>query len=210
MDRFTILLAGELRLTERLRRQIAGSRIIAADAGILHAEVLGLHPELWVGDFDSAPADALDRNRHVPREAYPSDKDRSDGELALDAALARGARQLLLAGGLGGQTDHAMAHILLAVRLAQLGLRVLVTSGGEEAHPVLAGTTEIALPRGSRVSILALGELRALTLQGVQWPLQDAFVPIGSSWTLSNVAQGPVLITLGAGQAVAIAYPADD
>ncbi len=44
--------------TPRLERQIAGSRVIAADAGIGHARLLDIVPELWVGDFDSVPAKA--------------------------------------------------------------------------------------------------------------------------------------------------------
>ncbi|TIT31323.1 MAG: thiamine diphosphokinase, partial [Mesorhizobium sp.] len=53
MSTFTILLGGDLLRTPRLDRQVEGSRVIAADAGIGHARMLGLVPELWVGDFDS-------------------------------------------------------------------------------------------------------------------------------------------------------------
>ena len=35
-QKFTLLLAGELTVTDRLRSQIAGSRIIAADGGMVH------------------------------------------------------------------------------------------------------------------------------------------------------------------------------
>ena len=55
MSTFVILLGGDLVVTERLRQQIAGARILAADGGIRHAAALGVDPELWLGDFDSTP-----------------------------------------------------------------------------------------------------------------------------------------------------------
>jgi len=62
MSRFTLLLGGDLVRTPLLDRQVAGSRVIAADSGIRHAESLGVTPEMWVGDFDSAPADLRRRS----------------------------------------------------------------------------------------------------------------------------------------------------
>lgn len=207
-DRFTILLGGELTVTPRVKSQIAGSRIIAADGGIRHAEALQCEPELWVGDFDSADAALLQRYAHIPRDFHPADKDRTDGEIAVAAAISRGARALVLVGGLGGRVDHALAHLLLAVRLAGDGLTVMVTSGDEEAYPLLPGETVIALPAGTRVSVLALSPLSGLALAGVRWPLEGSDIPQGSGWTLSNVTAAPeVRIGLRAGQAVAIAYP---
>lgn len=49
MSTFVILLGGDLVVTERLKRQIAGARVLAADGGIRHAEALGVEPELWLG-----------------------------------------------------------------------------------------------------------------------------------------------------------------
>jgi thiamine pyrophosphokinase len=60
MSRFTILLGGDLTVTPRLAGQIAGTRIVAADSGLLHAGPLKVAPELWVGDFDSTEPDWLD------------------------------------------------------------------------------------------------------------------------------------------------------
>lgn len=194
-------------VTSRLKAQISGARVIAADSGILHAEPLGLAPELWVGDFDSTPPEDMGRFEDIPREAWPSDKDRTDGEIAADAAMARGATQLTFVGGFGGQADHAFGHFMLALALARKGMGVRITSGDEEALPVLAGETRFELPAGSRFSLVALSDLAGLTLEGTRWPLTQAGVPMGSSRTLSNIAEGPVTIRLSSGAAIAIAYP---
>jgi len=207
MIRFAILLGGTLMPTARLSRQIAGARVIAADGGMRHAETLGLDPELWVGDFDSTPAELLARHPDVPRQRLSPDKDKTDGELAVDAAIARGAREIVMVGGLGGQADHMLGHFTLALRLAQDGIATLLTSGDEEAHPIIPGETRLDLDDGTRLSLIALSPLRGLTLEGVRWPLTERVVPLGSTLTLSNVAHGPVAIRLESGYAIALAYP---
>src|SRR5262247_3778312 len=102
MSRFVILLGGDLVPTPRVERALDGARVIAADSGMRHAAALGVVPELWTGDFDSVPAELLAEWLDTPREVYPSGKDKTDGELAVDAALARGATSLVLAGAFGG------------------------------------------------------------------------------------------------------------
>ena len=210
MLRFTILLGGSLTPTTRLRRQIARSHVIAADGGMRHAEVLGLSPELWVGDFDSTSAGLLTRHENVPRERHPVDKDKTDGDIAADVAIARGAREIVMVGGLGGQADHLLGNFALALRLAQDGIATLLTSGDEEAHPLHPGETRLDLPDGTRLSIIALSSIRDLTIEGVRWPLVDREVPLGSTLTLSNVAHGPVAIRFTSGYGMGLAYPPID
>lgn len=207
MTRFSILLDGALTPTDRLRGQIAGSRVIAADGGIRHAAALGLDVELWVGDFDSAGPELIARNADVERRTYPAAKDKTDGEIAVEEAVRRGAREMILVGGLGGQSDHALAHIMLGLRLERDGIPVVITSGEEEAYPLLPGLRKIDLPAPCRISIVALADLAGLFLAGVEWPLDDRAVALGSSLTLSNIVTGPLEITLGRGHGVVVTYP---
>ena len=129
MSRFIILLGGKLVRTPRLVAQVAGARIIDADAGMNHAQTLGVTPDLWVGDFDSVTDEIAAEFVHVPQSRYPHDKDNTDGELAVAEALNRGATSLVLAGAFGGRVDHAFLHSALAIRRAKEGLPVVLTSG---------------------------------------------------------------------------------
>jgi thiamine pyrophosphokinase len=209
MTRFCVLVSGRLQATPRVLRQVAGARVIAADNGMAHAEPLGLAAELWIGDFDSAPPDLMARYGDVEREVYPPAKDASDSELAVDAAVRRGARDIVLVGGFGGQSDHALSHVMLAVKLACEGVNAMVTSGDEEAYPLIPGRQSLDLPVGSRVSLIALSDFGGLSLSGVQWPLDKRHVPFGSTLTLSNVVTGACDVTLESGHGVIIAYPAE-
>ena len=77
----------------------------------------------------------------------------------------------------------------------------------EEAYPVLPGSMRPALPLGSRMSIIALADLSGLTLRGAHWPLRDAEISLGSTWTLSNIVTGSIEIELASGYGILIAYP---
>ncbi|WP_306026901.1 thiamine diphosphokinase [Stappia sp. MMSF_3263] len=210
---FLILLGGDLTPTRRIRRQIAGARTIAADGGMRHAGVLGVEPELWVGDFDSSPPALAGDWSHVARQSHPAAKDATDGVLAAEEAMARGADRLVIAGALGGErSDHALQNLLHGAALRARGLPVLLTSGHEEAWPLVPGEQALDLPAGSLFSVLALTDLTALTLEGVDWPLLDRDVPMGGSLTLSNrVARDAngIRVRLGGGRAVLLSRPYD-
>ncbi|WP_337267825.1 thiamine diphosphokinase [Oryzifoliimicrobium ureilyticus] len=210
LSAFTILLGGELEPTERVRAAVAETRVIAADGGIRHAGSLGLVPELWVGDFDSSSEDLQAAFPDVPRMPYPAAKGETDGEIAIGAAIARGARRLILAGALGGErSDHALQHLAYAVKLAEDGYEVLVTTGQEEAVPLVEGAIELDLPPTSLFSVVAFGALEKLSIDNARYPLAMFNLPFGSSRTISNVAEGKVRLTLKHGRAIVIARPYD-
>jgi thiamine pyrophosphokinase len=207
MTRFAILLGGDLTPTERLLGQVSGCRCIAADSGMAHAEALQLAPELWVGDFDSAGTELAQAFSHVPRLVFPENKNATDGELAVEEALKRGASALVLVGGFGGQLDHTLGHMTLLLGLAARGIDAFTTSGHEEAYPLIAHVELDALRPGTRVSVAGFTDLQGLSISGVRWPLQNRDVRLGSSLTLSNECVGPVSISLRGGRAIVLVYP---
>ena len=96
-----------------------------------------------------------------------------------------------------------------ALALAERGLDVVLTSGLEEAVPLLPGTRELDLPAGSLFSVIGFTDLTGLSLMGAKYPLDNADIAFGASRTISNIAQGRLTAGLSAGRALIIARPHD-
>jgi thiamine pyrophosphokinase len=89
---------------------------------------------------------------------------------------------------------------------------VVLTSGDEEAVPLLPGARTLDLPPGSLFSVIALETLTGLSLSGVQYPLDRADIGFAASRTVSNVvgaAMDGVRVDLASGRALALARPHD-
>lgn len=208
MTTFTILLDGDLVPTRRLQSQIADTPVIAADSGIRYAKPLGLDPLLWVGDFDSTDKATKTRYNKVPTVLFPSDKDMTDGEIAINAALEKGASRLILCGAFGGErTDHALLHMTMAISLAEKNIPSLLTSGTEEGWPLIPGNYIFDFPERSGFSIIAFSLIEGLCINGAKWPLHNASLNFGSSWTLSNQVCGKLSVSLHSGRGILFTRP---
>ncbi len=167
--------------------------VIAADGGARHATTLGFRLDRWVGDGDSidprdlaALAAAGVRVDRVARE-----KDASDTELAVLAAIEAGADELTILGGLGGvRVDHALtnvallAHAALAGRSARLyderAARIALLHGPGDAE--LVGHVD------DLVTLVPFGGAAVgVTTRALRYPLRDETIEPGSSRGLSNV-----------------------
>jgi thiamine pyrophosphokinase len=200
-----ILLGGDITATSRLIEQCKDALVIAADSGVRHAEALGLKVDCWLGDFDSTTPALARKYAGLPRKEFPADKDKTDGELAIIEGIARGAKQFLLVGAFGGaRTDHALLHNFQALTLARRGFDVMLTNGVEEAVPLLAGEKIFDLKAGQMFSLVGFSALEGVTIKGAKWPLSNRSVELGSSLTVSNVAKGPVFVSILSGEALFI------
>ena len=200
-----ILLGGDIVPTPRLVGQCQDAMVLAADSGVRHAAVLGLEVDIWLGDFDSTTPALARKFAELPRKTFPRDKDKTDGELAIEEAISRGCSSFVMVGAFGGpRTDHALLHGFQAVELRKRGFAIVLTSGIEEAWPVLPGKEHFDIDAGCMFSLIGFGALEGVTITGAKWPLEDRYVGAGSSLTMSNVATGPVTVTISNGQGLFI------
>ncbi|HET7520077.1 MAG TPA: thiamine diphosphokinase [Candidatus Limnocylindria bacterium] len=167
--------------------------VVAVDGGAAWLADRGRLPDALVGDLDSVDSRLVERLEAdgVEVERHPTAKDSSDAELALAFARNRGATEIVVIGAFGGaRIDHEIANVLL------------LAAAGDEARGALrlvrGRTTVSCLRRGQRaelagaigclVSLFPLGgPARGVTTGGLQYPLEDATLEVGTTRGLSNL-----------------------
>lgn len=169
----------------------AADLVVAADGAADALFAAGCRPGLVVGDLDSLlPATlALLEEAGIPIERHPVDKDATDGELALGAALAHGATTIRVAGAFGGpRVDQAIASLTLltlpALRRADVALITPTDTvrllRGPASHRLTGAPGDI-------VSLLPLSErVSGVTTTGLRYALAGAALDRGPTLGVSN------------------------
>lgn len=166
-------------------------RVIAADGGARHAAPLGLPLHEVVGDFDSlsaADADELEA-AGVTVTRFPTNKDATDTELALLAALDAGATDIVLLCTWGGRSDHAIGTLALLAHPRCGEAAVVILDEQTRTQLVRAGAAVTLRGAAGRIiSITPWGGDATVSATGVRWTLDSALLVAGSTRGISNVA----------------------
>lgn len=197
-----------------VREAVEGAElIIALDGGAALLAEAGVCPHVVVGDLDSL--DDAGRARVLSAGAelqlHPVEKDKTDAQLAVELAEARGYRRLVLLAASGGRIDHALANVFLLEACRRRGLQAALVDESGWAQVLVGGDRlEFTAPAGCNVSLLALSEkVEVVEVAGLHYPLQGAVVRRGDTLGVSNrglggraaiaVGSGSLLVVAGAG-----------
>jgi thiamine pyrophosphokinase len=172
--------------------------VVAADGGAAAARTLGLTVDVLVGDADSIALAESERLAAAGAavEAAQADKDETDTELALLAAVRRGATEITVLGAFGGgRLDHALANIALLAHPGLAGRPIELLDGRTRVRLLVApgpgaGATALALDGrvGDLVSLLPVGgDVEGVTTSGLRYPLVDEPLTFGPARGVSNV-----------------------
>ena len=158
--------------------------VVAVDAGFAHLEAIGRAPDLAIGDFDSLGY--VPKCKRVSR--YPSEKDKSDLELAFDRAAMRRFEEVVVYGALGGRLDHTLANLQVFARYSERGVYVTAIADAYEVQ-LLTGPDVLDLPRfdSGIVSVFAAGDRASGVIErGLKYQLDDETLTNRTSRGLSN------------------------
>lgn len=137
-----------------------------------------------LGDYDS-----LDYLPDPPPEKiFPSEKNETDGEIALGRAIGAGAEEIVFYGGGGGREDHFLGNLHLLYAALKRGVRAEIVTNyarifaaeGRVSLDGVDGKTISILPFGANAHILESG--------GLKYPLCNLTLRYGSTRGISNVA----------------------
>lgn len=189
-------------------------KVICGDSGQEVARVLRLHPDVYIGDFDSSarPAgrvdfraghtqspqdlsDATQRTIENIREnpaapeviVLPTAKDITDSEAAVDLAYARGYRRIDVIGGLGGRLDHTLGNLGILAKFVETGARLRWIDGYNMVALVGPGTHRVARNRYQYFGLIPFdGDVTGLSLEGTRYLVSDFTLEQGSTRGVSN------------------------
>jgi thiamine pyrophosphokinase len=168
-----------------------GDVVIAADSGYDHGMMLGVRVDILVGDLDSISPTGLEHasNSGVDIRAFPRDKDATDLELAIQAAIGLGVDTIDIHGGEEGRIDQ-----LLGVALSLSHDRweptniVWHTRSGTVSRVTDQRPHVTSVSVGDTVSLVPIGDVLGATTTGLRWALEDASLERGTSLGMSNEA----------------------
>lgn len=141
-----------------------------------------------LGDFDS-----LDETPFPPpKEIYPTQKDCTDGEIALEKALALveagKASRIEIYGGGGGREDHFLGNLHLLYRAQKSGVFCVMKTNYADIF-VAEGKIVLENVKGKTVSLFPFGgDAHIMDSAGLFYAAEDLTLPYGVCRGVSNVA----------------------
>jgi len=185
----------------------AGDLLICADGGYDAAVQHGLKPGLVIGDFDSMPADHVQKCEVI---TLPVHKDDTDMVVCLEEGRRRGYTSFRIAGCLGGRLDHTISNLQCLYDCALRGEDAWMCDAQNLVSVMLPGS--YALPRMEEYKFSLLSytpEVKGVTLRGTEWELEDAALTNRYPLGVSNEIHAPFAELSFAEGALLVLYSKD-
>ena len=168
--------------------------ILAADGGSRHARTLSLLPSIVIGDLDSISEEERRKRKEEGTELieYSRDKNETDLELALNYAVEKGFREIVIVAALGDRLDQTLGNLALLanIQLATLNIRL---DDGLESASFCRDQAEVRGRRGDLVSLIPWGgDAHGVRTEGLRWPLSNETLRAHQTRGISNEMLGDV------------------
>ena len=168
------------------------TRLIACDSGCDYLSGISIVPSIVIGDMDSITDSGLEfiSANSIPVEKYPVEKDWTDTEIALGKSMDN---DVVLICPVTGRIDHVMANLGLVLKLKSQGKSISITDGITYCYPLYGedSTTADVTPYKGHAAVSLIpcdfsNPVTGVTTEGLYYPLEDADLNFGSSFSFSN------------------------
>ncbi|KMJ58596.1 thiamine pyrophosphokinase [Bacillus sp. LL01] len=163
---------------------------VGVDKGVAYLLEQGIKPAKAFGDFDSITSQELeDIKKRLPfAEVFPSEKDETDTDIAVNWALEQRPNLIRIYGGTGGRLDHFLGNIQLQLKGLDKKIKIEIHDSQNILYVLKEGTYPIAkdesLPFISFMPITP--HVKGITLIGFKYPLDKKNIRFGDTLCISN------------------------
>ena len=169
-----------------------GDLIIAADAGYLTAQKMGVKPDVLLGDFDTLGVENIPDDIECLR--VPAEKDDTDTQLAIKTAIERGVGEIVIIGGLSGRLDHTLSTLAILEDLWERKndrIYAILTDGKNRVRFLRNSGTILPRSQYRYFSLIAADDIvKGVTLDGCKYPLKNGRISRRYQWAVSNEITG--------------------
>jgi len=193
-------------------RLIKNKVTIAVDGGIRFFLKNKSLPDLLIGDFDSTPRLSKKYLSQIEVIKHLVEKDKTDGQLALEVALDRGAKCIEICGAFTStEIDHTLGNIFLLELVNKFKKNHKTKIDACQIDPkqtvYLLENESLSLTgnRGDYISIVPLTGKIKLDYRGLKYPPPGKPLVFGDSRTLRNqLREKKCHISIEGGKAVVV------
>ncbi|WP_442599458.1 thiamine diphosphokinase [Neobacillus sp. D3-1R] len=163
---------------------------VGVDKGVYTLLTRGIKPTYAFGDFDSISHGELEKVEKEVKHLYKfiPEKDETDMELALNAALAENPDEIRIFGATGGRLDHFIANVQLLSKGIEKEYPISIIDKKNIMYLKPPGTYTLPkLLNKNYISFLPFNQtIEKLSLEGFKYSLNDRNISIGSTLCISN------------------------
>ena len=158
-----------------------GDIVIAADGGYEYLDKIGIKPDIYMGDFDSAPKPQT----NADIEVFKCEKDDTDTLLAVKHGFELGFKNFKIYGGCGGRADHTFSNIQTLAYIVSRGGRAMLF-GNSEVYTVTDSEVSFGGDMKGKISVFSLSDkAEGVSIKGLKYELEDSVLtnlfPLGVS-----------------------------
>lgn len=177
--------------------------LVAVDNGIRHTFTFNLIPHILIGDLDSIDPDLVGimMSDGVKIVKFPTRKDETDLELAINYVIEKGFKKILLVGALGGRMDQSVVNLDLLLREDLEAFDIKMDDGKTAAFAIKDSAT-FAARIGDTISLMAIcAPAVGITTDGLAYPMKnDTLLPRKTRGISNQANANEVSIKLQSGK----------